>query len=162
MTSDFQDSDPDTPTEDDLKNAYGGQYLSQEDIGDRRVKAKILKVRNAELKGENGTKPKFVIWFSNIDKGMVLNTTNKNVLVDAFGRAPADWIGKDVGILVDPNVSYQGKRCGGLRLRVLNQIAPPKPAATPAPKPAAAAAEWPVQAGDPGFEPPPMDFDKAT
>jgi hypothetical protein len=164
MVLEFQDSDLDTPTEDDLKHAYGGQYLSQEDIGDRKVKAKILKVRKAEMKSDNGAKrTKFVIWFSNLDKGMVCNATNKDALVDALGRTPASWIGADVGIWVDPTVSFGGKRVGGLRLRVLNQHVPgPAPAPkVAAPKPAAAAPEWPVEAGDPGFEPAP-DFDDAA
>ena len=54
-----------------------------------------------------------------IDKPMVLNATNKDALVSALGKAPANWINASIGIYVDPNVMFGGVRTGGLRLRVL-------------------------------------------
>lgn len=94
-----------------------------------------------------------MIFFELLDKGLILNATNKNALVDKLGKNPASWRGAEVGLFVDPDVSFGGKRTGGLRLRVLLPATAPKPAAAPAAKPAAAAGEWPEEKGDPGFDP---------
>ena len=81
---------------------------------------------------QQGGKPeraKFVIYFTTIDKPMVLNATNKNALVDRLGRVPASWVGADIGLFTE-NTQFQGKPTKGLRLRVLG---PAKPAAKAAP-----------------------------
>ena len=151
MSDEFIEHDLDTPTEADLDTLYGSKFLSTGDLGDRRMKTKILKIRKEELRADNGkTRKKFVLFLEGIDKPMVLNATNKDALVDKLGKNPANWIGAGIGIYVDPNVNYAGKRVKGLRLTV---IIPPK--ASPAPKAAPAAAkaanEWPEEEGDPGF-----------
>ena len=160
MADDFTEHDLDTPTETDLDLAYGSQYLSATDIGDRKLRTKIAKVRKAEMRGnDDKKKTKFILFFESIDKPMVLNATNKNTLVDALGRAPASWIGATIGVYVDPNVTFAGKITKGLRLRVLGPAvsAAPKPT-PPTPKPAPASAstsattEWPGEKDDPGPE----------
>jgi hypothetical protein len=150
--SDFED---DTPTEADIDACYGSKYLSAAEVGNRKIRTKIARVRKEPLQQQGGgTKTKFILAFTNHDKEMVLNSTNVNVLVDGLGKRPADWIDAGVGIYTEPTM-FGGKTTKGLRLRVLN-----KPAAMPAPKPVpprpapkAAAAEeapWPDQPGDPG------------
>ena len=51
MSDEFSDYDPDTPTEADLDLAYGSQYLGTVDLGGRKIRARIQKVRKAELTG---------------------------------------------------------------------------------------------------------------
>jgi len=160
MADDFTEHDLDTPTEADLDLAYGSQYLSATDIGDRRLRTKILKVRKAELRGSDDKKKmKFILFLESIDKPMVLNATNKNALVETLRRAPASWIGATIGVYVDPNVTFAGKPTKGLRLRVLEKpVTAPKP--TPQPPPMPAATEempWLDQPGDPG-----PDFSEAA
>jgi hypothetical protein len=157
--AEFIEHDLETPTEADLDLAYGSQYLSANDIGDRKIRTKIKKVRKQELRGnDDKKKTKFILFFESIDKPMVLNATNKNTLVDALGRAPASWIGATIGIYVDPNVTYAGKITKGLRLTVLGPTAaaPPKPTPAPSPTPtpasASVASDWPEEKGDPGPE----------
>lgn len=156
MSDEFLEHDLDTPTEHDLDQAYGSKYLSAIDVGDRKIRTKIAKVRKEEMRTENGTRMKFVLFLETLDKPMVLNATNKDALVDKLGRTPANWIGASVGIFVDPNVSYAGKRVKGLRLRVLTPPATakaaPKPT-PPAPATAKPAATANAEEGDPGFDP---------
>ena len=156
MADEFLEHDLDTPTEQDLDQAYGSKFLSSTDVGNRKIRTKIARVRKEELRdGDAGKKKiKFVIYFKSLDKGLILNATNKNALADAFGKVPAKWIGAEVGVFVDPNVTFAGKRVPGLRLRVLLPATASKPATAPAAKPAAAASdEWPEEKGDPGFDP---------
>jgi hypothetical protein len=143
------DHDFDTPTEADLDSCYGSKYLSASEVGNQRIRTKIAKVRKADLQQQGGpARKKFVLSFASLDKEMVLNTTNKNALVEVLGRKPSDWIGVEVGIYSEPT-NFGGKPTRGLRLRVL-----PKPA----PKPAAAKeVPWPDQPGDPG-----PDFNQAA
>jgi hypothetical protein len=160
MSDEFTETD-ETPTEADLDQLYGSKYLSSNDVGKNKIRTKVMKVRKEELRdGDSGKKKiKFIIFFESIDKPLVLNATNKDALVDALGKPPANWIGATVGLYVDPNVPYAGRRVKGLRLRVL---LPPAAAAKPVPKPAPAPAvkppaadvsAWPEEKGDPGFDP---------
>ena len=121
--ADFIEQDLDTPTEADLDSAYGSKFRSGPDVGDRKIRSKVLKVRKDDMRGKDGTSRKrLVLVLEGLDKPMVLNKTNKDVLVSALGKVPANWINASVGIYVDPNVMYAGVRTGGLRLRVLGPV----------------------------------------
>jgi hypothetical protein len=161
MSDEFLDTDLDTPTENDLNLAYGSKYLGTIDLGDRKVRARIQKVRKEELTDKDGRKKlKFLIFFDALDKPLVLNATNKDRLVAALGRDPAKWKGASVGVSVDPDVSFGGKRTGGVRLKVLEPAKPAKTSKSATPK-QTPASEFPEEAGDPGFEPD-QDFDQAA
>jgi len=129
MSDDFSD-DLETPTEADLDSCYGSKYLGAVDIGDKKIRTRIGKVRKETMQQQGGKpeRAKFVIYFTTIDKPMVLNATNKNALVDKLGRVPANWVGADVGLYTE-NTQFAGKPTKGLRLRVLG---PAKTAATTA------------------------------
>jgi hypothetical protein len=134
MSDDFSD-DLETPTEADLDSCYGSKYLGAVDIGDKKIRTRIGKVRKETMQQQGGKpeRAKFVIYFTTIDKPMVLNATNKNALVDKLGRVPANWVGADIGLYTE-NTQFQRKPTKGLRLRVLG---PAKPATKAAPaKPA--------------------------
>jgi hypothetical protein len=93
-----------------------------------------VKVRKVDLRGGDGTnRVKFVIHFEHLDKGMVVNSTNANELIEKLGRKPANWIGAHVGLYVDPSVTYAGKRVAGLRLRVLGAGTTAQPAVSTVP-----------------------------
>lgn len=49
MADQFVEHDLDTPTEHDLEQAYGSKYLQATDIGDKKIRAKIAKVRKEEV-----------------------------------------------------------------------------------------------------------------
>jgi hypothetical protein len=147
--TDFEDY-LDTPTEADLDACYGSKYLSAAEVGDRKIQTKIAKVGKKALQQQGGgTKTKFVVSFTNIDKELVLNATNINALVAVLGRNPADWPGADVGVFTEPT-NMAGKPTKGVRLRVLNKPSRTAPAAKPATKPDAP--PWPEDADDPGPE----------
>jgi hypothetical protein len=145
MSDEFPETDINTPTEHDVDEAYGSRFLGVTDIGAKKIRTTIVKVRKEEIKDrESGRiKTKLLVFFANIDKPLVLNVTNKNVLVDALGKPPAGWLNAAVGVLVDPSVSFGGQKKGGVRLRVL---LPPSPATASKPTPA-------DEKGDPGFDP---------
>jgi hypothetical protein len=129
---DFVETDAATPTEADLNQVYGSKFLSAADVGDQKIRTEIEQVWKEHLRNGDGTKRvRFVVRLSGIDKPMVLNMTNINALIDKLGRNPANWKGAPIGIYVDPNVTYGGKRVAGLGLRVLGPVSTLKPVAPP-------------------------------
>src|SRR5690242_653340 len=76
----FEEYD-DTPTEADLDACYGSKYLSATEIDDRKIRTTIARVRKQALQQQGGgTRTKFILSFTTLDKEMVLNVTNKNAL----------------------------------------------------------------------------------
>jgi len=167
MIEDNFNDDISTPTEADLNDCYGSKYLSAADLGDKKIRTRIAKIRKEPMRQQSGTeRPKFVIYFTNLDKPMVLNATNKIALVDALGSLPADWIGAEVGIYAE-NTQFAGKPVKGLRLRMLSApkrgaASKTEPAKPPKPTkpPSSGAAPWedPEDPGNPG----PPDFSEAA
>jgi hypothetical protein len=158
MVTEFVEDDLSTPTEADLEDCYGSKYLGAADIGDKKIRTRIGKVRKETMPQQGGKpeRPKFVIYFTTLDKPMVLNATNKNALVDKLGKVPANWVDAEIGLYTE-NTQFAGKTVKGLRLRVLgpaktatttSKAAPAKPA-----KPAKSTEEkpWPDDPEDPGF-----------
>jgi hypothetical protein len=132
VVDDFVEHDLDTPTETELNQFYGSKFLSAVDVGNRKIPTNIESVGKVDLRNGDGTKRvRFVLRLGGIDKPMVLNVTNVNALIEKLGRNPASWKGASVGIYVDPNVTYGGKRVAGLRLRVLGPVSAAKPVASP-------------------------------
>jgi hypothetical protein len=85
--------------------------------GERR-----LRIKNAteELVGAEKEK-KLVVWFTNDERGLVLNKTNNRTLRGAFGDDTAGWTGKVI-IIFPMMVEMGGKMVPGVRVR----IPPPK------------------------------------
>ena len=66
---------------------------------------------------------KLVVWFTNDERGLVLNKTNNRTIRGAFGDDTANWLGKI--IVVFPTMTdVRGKMTPALRVR----IPPPKQA----------------------------------
>ena len=156
MGDEFFEHDTQTPSEKDVAEAFGSRFLGVVDVGDKKIRTKILRVRKGEVEDRKTgkLKKKIVVFFESIDKGLILNGVNRETLEIAFGKKPADWLNAIVGIFVDPNVMFGGLKKGGVRLRAL---LPPAPAAKPVPKPAPATSSEPTsewkEEGDPGPHP---------
>ena len=151
MNQEFNDYD--TPSEADLDLCYGSKFLSATELGDKKIRTRILKVKKEPLRGQDGReKNKFILSFSNVDKSLVANATNIKTLVDALGKAPSGWLNADVGIFTEPTMMAGKPTRGG----VLGKLPSAAPAPTPAPKPPAPAptakdaAPRPDEPGDPG------------
>ena len=78
---------------------------------------KLVDVANVAREGEKAdNKP--VMHFREMDKPMVLNSTNLKRAAKAFGSDETDdWVGKKIVLYFDPDVEFGGEIVGGLRLR---------------------------------------------
>ena len=87
--------------------------------GDRKLRIKGV---TEELVGAGAEKEKkLVVWFTNDERGLVLNRLNNRTLRGAFGDDTAGWAGKVI-IIFAMDVEMRGKMVPGLRVR----IPPPK------------------------------------
>src|SRR5262249_15454794 len=117
--------------------------LTAEDL--KAEKKFRIKTVTAEVIGGEKEK-KLVVWFTNAERGLVLNKTNNRTLRGAFGDDTKDWADKVI-IIFPTMVPYHGKMVPGLRVRipspkqatagngqaVTTAAPPPQPAQTPQP-----------------------------
>lgn len=105
------------------------KFLRKEDFEEDQ----ICSIRGVRLEDVGNTgEQRWVIYFREHQKGMVLNVTSIRVLEAAFGDDSDDWKGKTVTVYVDPNVSFQGRVVGGLRLKPPAKQKAAAPAKAPA------------------------------
>lgn len=113
------------------------KFLKKEDVG----AGMLMTVESCEQYNvaKEGAPPenKWCLTFAESDKPLVLNSTNIQLCERIFGSDDTDqWLGKRIVLYTDPNVSYQGKVIGGIRVRAPKTKpghAAPAPVAAPAP-----------------------------
>jgi hypothetical protein len=100
-----------------LSDALQSRFLKQTDF----PKPEVLTITRAEMENvaPPGAKPeeKYVLFFREYEKGLVLNTQNNLWLTSQFGDDVDSLVDQKVVVYVDRTVMFQGKRTGGLRLR---------------------------------------------
>ena len=121
----------------DLKTS---KFLKKEDVGTGKL-ATISKMTQENVAKE-GAEPemKYTLWFRELDKPMVLNSTNGQAIAKITGKdtdIDTAWIGARVVLYNDPNVSFGGKLIGGIRIRApkVGAQLPPVPADDDIPMP---------------------------
>jgi hypothetical protein len=94
------------------------KYLKKDDVGEG-VLATFRTFKHVNVAQEDQQADmKWVAYFNELEKPLVLNSTNIQVAAMALGSDNTDdWIGKQIVLYVDPNVSFGGKVVGGIRLR---------------------------------------------
>lgn len=94
------------------------KFMKKEDVG----AGALMTVEGCEPHNvaKEGAPPenKWCLTFAEMDKPLVLNSTNIQLCERIFGSDDTDeWIGKKLVLYTDPNVSYAGKIVGGIRVR---------------------------------------------
>lgn len=112
------------------------KFLTKDDAGEGiLVTMRSLKEQNVEMEG----KPEKLKWVLNFDecKPLVLNRTNIASIERIHGDETDDWVGKQIVLFNDENVSFGGEVTGGVRVdvnRTKRYLAKGKPQpAAPAP-----------------------------
>jgi hypothetical protein len=100
--------------------AYVGasQYLKKEDLSDP-VDTELLWVKEEKVTApRKDTTTRLVAYFEGLSKGLVLNTANCETLAEVTGTDdPNEWKDVALQLYVDPDVTYGGKKIGGIRIR---------------------------------------------
>ena len=110
-----------------LKNS---RFLTKDDCGNGIVTTiSSIVCTNVAPDGENPDE-KWTVHFTEENiKPLVLNTTNGEAIAEICGSDDGDaWTGKRIELYNDPNVSFAGKRTGGIRVRKPAEASVPAPA----------------------------------
>lgn len=96
-------------------------YFKADDFPEKEKRLKISKATE-EFVGQDKER-KLVVWFTNDERGLLLNRVNNRTLRGAFGDDCDGWVGKVISIFLT-ETEYKGKLVPAIRVR----IAPPKQA----------------------------------
>ena len=102
------------------------RYFKAADL-EREKKFRIKSVTEEAFGTDSDKEKKLVVWFTNDERGLVLNKTNNRTIRGAFGDDVAGWAGKII-VDVSDDGRIRGKMVPALRVR----IPPPKQAAAAA------------------------------
>lgn len=113
------------------------KFLKKEDVEPAiLVTIKSLKQSNVAM-DDQPEELKWTVFFRETKpdgtplKPMVLNSTNIQLITLAVGTDETDeWIGKQIVLFNDPNVSFGGKITGGVRVRAPRKVNNEPPKAT--------------------------------
>ena len=111
------------------------KYLKKEDLPEP-VNTYFLWVKEEEVTAPGkGPKPRLILFFDGLAKGLVLNAENNNTLIEITSTDDYEkWSelleNVPLQLYVDPDVTFGGKRVGGIRIRKLDY-----PDSVPVPKP---------------------------
>lgn len=96
-----------------INEAFPSKYLKASDLQGRRIEVIMADVKTEKL----GDDFKPILYFKGKEKGVVLNKTNANAIIDAYGPETDEWFGKPI-ILFEAMVEFQGKRGPAIRVDV--------------------------------------------
>jgi hypothetical protein len=110
-------------------------YLKQSDFDENGLICTVARVEQKNVAREDEPpEHKWVVYFAEFEKAMVLNSTNINGLAKACDSDDTDdWPGKEVVVYVDPTVGFGGKVTGGLRIKRYAQPQAPSKAGSKLP-----------------------------
>lgn len=96
------------------------KYLKKEDCGEGiLVTVSGIKEQNVAKEGADA-EMKVCLFFNEVEKPMVLNSTNAQIIAKITGHEDDiehTWVGAKLVLYNDPNISYAGKITGGIRVR---------------------------------------------
>jgi hypothetical protein len=102
-----------------------GKYFKADDLPAEK-KVRIKSVTEEFIGMGKDKERKLVVWFTNDERGLVLNRVNNRAVRGAYGDACDGWVNKIV-VLFPTTDEFRGKIVPVIRVR----IPPPKEAAAP-------------------------------
>lgn len=100
-----------------INDLFPSRFIKSADIGDTDTVLTISKVAMEDLGYGDGQDTKPVVYFQEIDKGLVMNKTNAESIGQLYGERIDGWPGKKI-TLFTTEVSFQGKPMLGIRVRL--------------------------------------------
>lgn len=100
-----------------LNDMYPSKYLKAEDIDGEDAVVTVHSVQMEDMGQGEDTESRPVVYFEELDKGLVLNRTNANTVSGLHGPETDSWTGKKI-TLYATEVDYKGKVTLGIRVRL--------------------------------------------
>src|SRR5690349_12419414 len=97
-----------------MTDVFTSKFLRAADLQGRAARVFIARVEMAMM---NDGKPKPILYFQGKEKGLALNKTNANTIMNAYGPETNNWTGAQIE-LYPAEVDFQGKMVQAVRVRV--------------------------------------------
>lgn len=100
-----------------ISSAFPSNYLKATDFegGDQTLTIKGVQIENVGGQGKKEEKP--VVYFREVDKGLILNKTNANTIEKLLKSDDTDeWLGSQITI-GESEIEFQGEMMMGIRVR---------------------------------------------
>jgi hypothetical protein len=119
----------------DMNQVFPGNHLKATDLQGREVTVTIHEIVMEEVGSEQEEKP--VVYFLGKQKGLVLNKTNNQTIMDLYGSESDNWIGQKI-VLFPTQTDFGGKQVPCIRVKISAPQQQPSPQSTVqhGPKPA--------------------------
>lgn len=112
------------------------KYLKASDADDGDLIVTIRDIKEETVGMGKDQESKWVLYFEEQSKGLILNKTNMNTIAKLYGDDTDDWEGKKI-TLFSTEVQFKDEMVPALRIR----SKPPKPRGAAATKPVPAAVD---------------------
>ncbi|RLC87850.1 MAG: hypothetical protein DRJ03_04700 [Chloroflexi bacterium] len=89
------------------------KYLQASDFADA---PQVLTIVGIDIATFGGKEEKLVVNFKELEKGLVLNKTNCDLICDLYGNSDSEWKGNKIE-LYQTNTQFKGKMCKCVRAR---------------------------------------------
>lgn len=94
------------------------KYLKHEELEDKDWVVTIDRVAQEVLENNGEKQKKWILYFKEIEKGLVLNATNGKTLIKILGTDEMnDWVGQRITLYVKDDVEWQGELRSAIRIR---------------------------------------------
>lgn len=117
----------------DMTKVFPSDYFKGSDVESDPLVLTMGKVKIEQVGRDKDERP--VVRFQEDDRGLVLNATNNNFLIEAFGRESDGWFGHQIELYAI-QTEFAGKPTVGLRVRLPKKNSATRPAPSNEPPPA--------------------------
>jgi len=102
-----------------IGNMKESKFLKKEDFGTTGKNVVIERLTSEDVSMQDKPEEmKHIIYFQGMQKGLVLNWANIQLIASVTGSEETDdWIGKTVNAYEDPTIMFGGNLVGGIRVR---------------------------------------------
>jgi hypothetical protein len=123
----YQQATRSTRTMPHINEMMPSKYLKGTDIEEDTL-VTVAGIDQMDVGTEDKPQMKWVMMFKELEKPMVLNSTNIQLAAKICGSEDSDeWVGKRLVLYFDPSIMFKGEMKGGLRLRAAKVTKPAKP-----------------------------------
>lgn len=119
-----------------LNEMFPSKWLKADDFDEDGTVLTVKKLKEESVGQGRDADEKWVLYFEELEKGLVLNKTNTNIIAKLYGDDTDEWKGKLV-TLYATDVQYKDEMVSAIRVKT--KVPKPRKAAAAAGKPTAPA-----------------------
>lgn len=99
-----------------MSQMFPSKWLAAADLNEQDITLTIQDVQSEIVGQGDEAESKWVVYFREVSKGLVLNKTNAGSISGALGDDTDDWIGRQI-VLYPTEVAFGGKMVEAIRVK---------------------------------------------